>query len=244
MLVDINLLPQKERDRPAFVIAAISILLLAIIIWAILYFMTQANTNEQAALQAEADQLAVQQAELRAELDATVGMNEEQQLQVTVDWAESYQYDTLPLLDELVSKLPERGYFTDFSYIAPNTANLSVQFDTSRQAAYYLTQIKASELIASIALESVKTQETDVVEEDPEAAGEVEDETIIQNPRYLAVYNIVFVDDRIPAEGTAEAAADGEAIEEAVEEPVEQPKEEVVEETEVPPAETGGDGNE
>lgn len=238
MLVDINLLSQKERDRPAFIIAAISILLLAILIWAIFFFMSQANAHEQTELLAESEQLALQQAELRAELDTTIGMNEEQQLQVTVDWAENYQYDTIPLLNELVSKLPERGYFTDFSYIAPNSATLTLQFDTSREAAYYLTQLKASEAIASASLESVTNQGA-ASTEDPETIEEIDDTAIIENPRYLAVYNIIFVDDRIPAEGTAEAA-DGEVIEGTVEEPTEEP----VEETDAVPSETEGDSNE
>ena len=45
MLVDINLLPQKERDRPAFLIAAISILLLAVIIWGVLAFLAGSHED-------------------------------------------------------------------------------------------------------------------------------------------------------------------------------------------------------
>src|SRR5690606_692190 len=143
MLVDINLLPQKERDRPAFIIAAISILVLAIIIWAVLFFLAQRNDNAQAELAAQSAELALQQAELRTQLEQTVSLNEEQQLKVTVDWAESYQYDTVPLMNELVSMLPERGFIENFSYIGPNTAILTLQFDTTREAAYYLTQLKS-----------------------------------------------------------------------------------------------------
>src|SRR5690606_35338599 len=122
MLVDINLLPQKERDRPAFLIAAISILLMAVIIWGVFAFLANANENEQTELAAESQQVALEQAAIRAQLEAKQGMNEEQQLKATVDWAESYQFDTLPLLGDLVSKLPQRGFFDSFSYVGLDQA--------------------------------------------------------------------------------------------------------------------------
>ncbi|MFP3422721.1 fimbrial assembly protein, partial [Bacillus sp. SIMBA_161] len=83
--------------------------------------------------------------QIRNELEARQGMNEEQQLQATVEWAESYQFDTIPLLEELVSLLPARGFFQTFSYIGLDQAQLVVQFDSSREAAYYLAQLKSSE---------------------------------------------------------------------------------------------------
>lgn len=233
MLVDINLLPQKERDRPAFLIAAISILLIAIVIWAVLFFMARANAAEQADYLAQTEQISAEQAVLRAEIDQSAGLNEEQQLQATVDWAVNYQYDTIPLLNELVSILPERGFFNSFSYIEPNQATLTLQFDTTRQAAYYLTQLKASELIASVTLDSVANQAVETAVVEGEA---IPEDAILENPRYLATYSIVFADERIPAEGTAEGeAVDGETVAPPAEEtPVE----------EVPAEETPADGTE
>ncbi|ETP68904.1 hypothetical protein G159_10110 [Planococcus glaciei CHR43] len=227
MLVDINLLPQKERDRPAFLIAAIAILLLAVILWAVFAFMANAHENEQAELAAQSVQVAAEQAAIREQLEAKQGMNEEQQLKVTVDWAESYQFDTLPLLSDLVSKLPQRGFFDSFSYVGLDQALLTVQFDTAREAAFYLAQLKTSELLQSATLDSVTQEEleeeatttvagtTVVVEEDEDA--------VIENPRYLATYTLIFVDDRIPAE-----VVEGET-------PVETPAEPAAE---TPPAET------
>ena len=239
MLVDINLLPQKERDRPAFIIAAISILVLAIIIWAVLFFLAQRNDNAQEELAAQSAELALQQAELRTQLEQTVGLNEEQQLQVTVDWAESYQYDTVPLLDELVAILPDRGFFHELQYIGPNTAILDVQFDNTRDAAYYLTQLKASALLASATLDLVEFQSLTETEE------EIIEESEIEIPRYIATYSLIFVDERLPAEGSVETPEGIEEVaeEEVIEEPVEEVpvEEEVIEETETAP-ETEADG--
>ncbi|RAZ68575.1 fimbrial assembly protein [Planococcus maitriensis] len=215
MLVDINLLPQKERDRPAVLIAAVAILLLAIIIWAVFAMMARAEANEQQALQAQAQGVMAEQAQIRSELEARQGMNEEQQLQATVEWAESYQFDTIPLLEELVSLLPARGFFQTFSYTGLDQAQLVVQFDSSRESAYYLAQLKASELLASATLDNVATEIFD----------EAEEEEIIvdpSKPRYLATYTLLFQDERIPVEGEE---AEGEVVDEAAptDEPAEQP---------------------
>ncbi|ANU11313.1 fimbrial assembly protein [Planococcus antarcticus DSM 14505] len=257
MLVDINLLPQKERDRPAFLIAAISILLAAVIVWAVLAFLAGSHESEQQVLAAQSVQVATEQASIRAQLEAAQGMNEEQQLKATVDWAEGYQFDTVPLLEGLVSMLPARGFFDSFSYTGLDQAILSVQFDTAREAAYYLAQLKASELIESATLDSVAQNEMETVE--TEEGVVIEQETVIQEtPRYIATYTLVFIDERIPTDDTA-VPVEGEAVvEEPAEEVVEEPAEDVevdvevntetrapadtVEPAETAPAETGGDG--
>lgn len=256
MLVDINLLPQKERDRPAFLIAAISILLMAVIIWAILAFLAGSHEREQAVLAAQSVQVAAEQEAIRTQLEAAQGMNEEQQLKATVDWAEGYQFDTVPLLQELVSILPERGFFESFSYTGLDQAILSVQFDTAREAAYYLAQLKASELIESATLDSVAQNEIDTAETEE---GVVVEEAIIEEmPRYIASYTLIFVDERIPTDDTAVPIEGETAVEEPAEEVVEEPAEDVevdvevnteteapaetVEPAETAPAETGGDG--
>ncbi|KOF11790.1 fimbrial assembly protein [Planococcus glaciei] len=203
MLVDINLLPQKERDRPAFLIAAISILLLAVILWAVFALMANANENEQAKIAAQSVQVAAEQAAIREQLAAKQGMNEEQQLKATVDWAESYQFDTLPLLNDLALRLPQRGFFDSFSYTGLDEAVLTVQFDTAREAAFYLAQLKTSELLKAATLDSVVKEdlngETTTTGEQAVTVVE-DDDVVIENPRYLATYTLNFVDDRIPAE--------------------------------------------
>ncbi|MGK7377890.1 PilN domain-containing protein [Planococcus sp. 1R117A] len=240
MLVDINLLPQKERDRPAFLIAAISILLLAVILWAVFAFLANANENEAAELATQSTQVAAEQAAIRQQLEAKQGMNEEQQLKVTVDWAESYQFDTLPLLKDLVSKLPARGFFDSFSYVGLDQAVLTVQFDTAREAAFYLAQLKTSELLKSATLDSVTQEELE--EAAASTTGETvvvveEEDTVIENPRYLATYTLLFIDDRIPAEVVeGEVPAEGTAEQPAAEAPpAETPAETPATET---PAET------
>ena len=76
-----------------------------------------------------------------------------------------------------------------------------LQFDTSREAAYYLAQLKESELLESASLLRVSTEELEVVGDEEVV---IIEPTIVNNPRYYAEYQLVFVDDRIPADGEAE----------------------------------------
>ncbi len=112
----------------------------------------------------------------------------------TVGWAEDYQFDTVPLLHELINLLPERGFFQTFDFTGPNLATVVVQFDTKPDSAYYYTRLKSSQSISEIRLDSVKLimyrlkkliWSTDVL------------------PRYMATYSIQFIDQRIAVEGTA-----------------------------------------
>lgn len=230
MLININLLPQKEQDRPFHLIIAGVIVLLAALFTALLFFMAQAEETTQAQLIAESAQLTAEQEAIRQQIGASEGMNEEQQLKETVTWAEGYQFDTLPLLAELVSELPERGFFNNFTFLGPNTATLELQFDTSREAAYYLTQLKSVETIASVTLDSVTNQELILTEDELLK----DEETLVMSPRYLATYSLIFVDDRIPVE----AAEDGAVVEEGTEQVTEEAPADAPVEPEVTPVET------
>ena len=204
MLVDINLLGDKERDRPPFVVAAIALIILGLVIALVFYFIGNTYSNKQQVLAAQSAEVVNQQAAIQEQMVTTAALSDTQKLQKTVEWAETYQYDTLPLIRELTSLLPERGFFLSFSFSTPNQVTITTQFDTSRDTAFYLTQLKASEMITDVVLSSVSYQpvaeeavvETDVTTTEVEPTEEI-------MPRYLASYAITFLDTRMPADGTA-----------------------------------------
>ena len=204
MLVDINLLAEKERDRPAFIVAAILLIFIGLVVGLVLYFLGNSYENKQQVLIAQSVEVASQQAAIQEQMLTTEALNDTQKLQKTVDWAEAYQYDTLPLIRELTSLLPERGFFMNFSFTSPSEALIDVQFDTSREAAFYLTQLKSSDMITAVTL-STLTYQPLAEEEDAEADGTASTVAPVESvmPRYLASYSITFLDTRMPADGTA-----------------------------------------
>lgn len=121
------------------------------------------------------------------------------QLEFTVQWAEKVQFDTVPLLQDMISALPERGFFRSFEFLSPNLATVVVQFDDKPEASHYYSRLAASESIEHVALESVTAETMD------EEAFDVTHDVM---PRYLATYSVTFVDQRNLTEQPVEESAD------------------------------------
>jgi len=206
MLVDINLLGDKERDRPAFVVAAISLILLGLVTGLVFYFLGNTYSNKQQVLAAQSVEVVGQQAAIQEQMVTTAALSDTQKLQKTVEWAKTYQYDTVPIIKELTSLLPERGFFKNFLFTSPSEAVIDVQFDTSREAAFYLTQLKSSDMITSVVIDNLTFQplaEVTSEESDTNESSTFSEPLESIMPRYLASYTIVFLDTRMPADGTA-----------------------------------------
>lgn len=197
MLVDINLLPVKEKERSRLLIAALTILSAAVLLWVVLLTLSNNFTKETEILEGQLVSLQASQEEIRSELQQSESGDEKKLLASTVGWAEEYQFDIVPLLRELIYLLPKRGFFQAFDFTSPNLATVTVEFDTKPDSAYYYTRLKSSPSVSEINLDSVTIEEAIVSTE--------------VLPRYLATYSIQFVDERIPAKGTVETT--DEAVE-------------------------------
>lgn len=206
MLVDINLLPERDRERSKALILSLIILLSAMLFWLAFFIMANRNADEAERLDARTQEMRLAGAEIRSRMQGTETMADREQLELTIGWAESYQFPTAPLLRHLVSLLPVRGFIMDYTYTGPHTADLSVQFDRYEQAAYYLARLKAATPVESAILNDVSASPLD---EETDEEGNPVDAGEIVVPRYIATYTIEFVDPRVPAEGTAEEPAEG-----------------------------------
>lgn len=195
MLVDINLLPDKERERSTYVIAALAIIGAALLVWLGFFIAANSLTKENDSLNHQLATVLQSQEDIRANLQVSQSLGAKKQLEETVEWAEFYQLDTVPVIKETISLLPLRGFFRSVEFTETNLAVLTVQFDTTTQAAHYLSRLQSSSVLSSAALNSVVAEELDEV---PENA--------LWNPlpRYIAEYSIMLTDSRLKIEGTAE----------------------------------------
>ena len=184
MLVDINLLPEKEKERSTLLITALVIIGVAILFWATLFILSHNLSKETVQVEEQISGIQASQATIREVLQPTAGAGDREQLTATVDWAEAHRFDTLPLLRELIAILPERGFFISFEFTAPHTSTVTVQFDDKSEAAYYLTRVKNSEDVLNATLESLTAVELE------------EEEAAHLLPRFEAVYHMEFVDER------------------------------------------------
>jgi Tfp pilus assembly protein PilN len=158
MLVEINLLPQKEPKK--FNILYLStIIVIFVIVGGIYYWQIQTAKTDVEAL----DKQITATKKITEKEESKANVNEASQssntLKIAVDWARDYPVPTIPVMKELTSLLPERGFIQSFAYAEAGTVTLTVQFDSSREAAFFLNSLKDSEWIKDASLSSLNAVE-------------------------------------------------------------------------------------
>ncbi|NWQ40198.1 PilN domain-containing protein [Bacillus sp. EB106-08-02-XG196] len=167
MLVEINLLPQKERGKKSLVIMLVSFAAVLVVIGGIYFWQIQLVKSDIAAVENR-----ISTTKKLAEIEQRNIGNNEAQLSVTVlksavDWANNYPIQTVPVMQHLTGLLPERGFIQTFSYTEAGTVSLSVQFDSAREAAYFLDNLNESDWINEASLSSLNAQEVEEAKETP-----------------------------------------------------------------------------
>ena len=186
MFVDINLLPQKEKKRSWALLLIITGLALVVVLMIALWFYYQSQVDKMDALQKE---LQTSQ-ELRQIYETKAVPKQEtptELLEQAVTWAVDHQKETSDLLVEITALLPKRGFIQSFSYQETGDISLTVQFDSTRQAADFLNHLQASEYVKSTELESVTTSE---LENEEDLSIGLKEEEEMELPRYVASYTV------------------------------------------------------
>jgi Tfp pilus assembly protein PilN len=159
MLVEINLLPQKEPRKKSFIIlvAALAVILLSLGTYYILQIQSTksdiANMDSQIKMTKELAAIEEKNANKNeSELSITL-------LKDAVEWANSYPIKTIPVMQHLTGLLPERGFIQTFGYTEAGTVTISVQFDSTREAAFFLDNLNESDWIDDANLSSLTAKE-------------------------------------------------------------------------------------
>lgn len=163
MLVEINLLPQKE-PRKFNIFILIVLLALTLIVGAFYFWQIQTTKSELANL----DRQISMTKEIAVKEENNAEKNESQMsitlLKGAVEWANSYPIKTIPIMQHLTSLLPERGFIQSFAYAEAGTVILTVQFDSAREAAYFLDNLGESEWVGEPTLNSLAIEEQEEAE--------------------------------------------------------------------------------
>ncbi|XJZ26373.1 PilN domain-containing protein [Bacillota bacterium Lsc_1132] len=158
MLVEINLLPRKEPRKFGF-LAALAIFTSLFLVTAALYFWQIHSTNQQLktvnkqiAITSKIAENQIKQSQLRE------SSNSVNSLKSSINWIQASKIETVPILDELTSLLPERGFILSYqSETESETVQLTVQFDTANDAAYYLNRLNHSKMVTEASISSVNS---------------------------------------------------------------------------------------
>jgi type IV pilus assembly protein PilN len=205
-LIDINLLPEKEKKGPVFVYS-LAIILLLFLVGSLYFFFSlrsvHMETESTVRSISQTEQLIeVQQTKL-LDSESTQGMKD---LERTVESMMDYPVKTVPVLNELISLLPPRGFIQSLEYSGRQTINASIQFDSSREAAYYLHHLKEVEWIREAEVLEMNTETTaseNMLSADNEVA-----------PRYLVEYSLTMDSKKLQESKEAEETSLEEGDEE------------------------------
>jgi Tfp pilus assembly protein PilN len=163
MLVEINLLPQKEPRKFNIVILVV-LLVLIILVGAFYFWQIQSTKSEIANLDKQitiTKETAVKQGKNTEKNDSQMSIS---LLKDAVDWANTYPVQTIPIMQHLTSLLPERGFIQSFTYAEAGTVILTVQFDSAREAAYFLDNLGDSEWVGEPTLNSLTVEKQEEAE--------------------------------------------------------------------------------
>lgn len=205
-LIDINLLPEKEKKSSIFIYCTAIILLLFFIGCLLLFFSlrsTQMETERTIGSISQTEKLIeIQQTKL-LDSESSQGMKE---LEKTIEWMTDYPIRTVPVLNELTSLLPSRGFIQTLEYSERKMINASIQFDSSREAAYYLHHLKEVGWIKEADILGITTDNVTNEENDPVESGVV--------PRYLVEYALTLDEQQLQEFIHAEDSSLEEEVEE------------------------------
>jgi type IV pilus assembly protein PilN len=195
MLVEINLLPEKEKRNKLLLIILIvvSIAFIAAMIVGYLVYESKSQTVENIEKEIEFT-IALREIE-EQRLVAEENIEDFNELMAKVDWISSQRISLVFLLEHLVSLLPERGYFMNYQYTDQGTVSINVQFDTPREAASYLHQLNESPFITKAALQNLTTDEL---------TDEETSDRFRFLPRYRANYTVEINRESVKQEGKNE----------------------------------------
>ncbi|WP_078379524.1 PilN domain-containing protein [Sutcliffiella halmapala] len=197
-LVEINLLPRKQaRNITTPLVYGICTFFVILVVVSFFVFSTLVNQDlnkaEQELQAAQALRVEKEEAILKPQSSSSI-----QRLENTIVWAEEYPVEMVPVMQELVRLLPSRGFVQNFTYSETGTLNVTVQFDESRDAAYYLHHLNEASYFKVVNLTSISTSTID-----EEASNDV-------LPRYIAQYDLIFDRNAIKTALEIEAEEDAE----------------------------------
>jgi len=183
MLVDINLIPEKQKKSFMFLFLALMLVLLAVAGAAYLYVYYGQTKQQLEILQTQIDDTKLLRTLQEKKIEDYTTSTAVEELHHAITWTEELPISTVALIRHLSGLLPERGFVLNFNYTDTGPVHITVQFDTSTEAAYYLKSLKDSPFIERVDLASLVTSPS---EDNPDTKGL----TSFLLPRYIAQFNL------------------------------------------------------
>ncbi|RHW40639.1 hypothetical protein D1B31_10590 [Neobacillus notoginsengisoli] len=168
MLIDINLLPKKERKSSSIILTSAIFAVLFLCVGGFFFWQVSTLKSDIATVDNRIE-TTKKIAELEEKKASEVtSADSAAKLEDSIAWAEEYTIPSVPVMKEFTSLLPARGFILSFAYQESGELALTVQFDSSREAAYFLNNLNHSEWVKEASLTSLTAIETEEKSTSPE----------------------------------------------------------------------------
>ena len=157
MLVEINLLPKKEPKNYMMITILLGTLILLLVACFFLFWQGKSYQSEIASLDNQISTTQKIAAIEQKKLNDGQLSNSVSALESAVTWASEETLKTVPIIKQVTALLPNRGFIQNISYAEAGGVTLTVQFDSSRDSAYYLKTLLDSDWFSNVSLSSVTT---------------------------------------------------------------------------------------
>ncbi|MBU5265693.1 PilN domain-containing protein [Virgibacillus proomii] len=154
MLPDINLLPEKHKERQWLYYSFLTSVALIVIAFGILAYFYFQVTKDLDKLTTQYNQDYEQNMALEKQLsDLTKAKGKDKQ--TAVEFIQSYQLHTSKLIEELTALLPENAYLSEYEYTLTNVT-IQTQFETLSAASSYVKHLDDSKYVYDTAITKVE----------------------------------------------------------------------------------------
>jgi type IV pilus assembly protein PilN len=187
MLVEINLLPKKEPKNYGYLAIILTVFLLFMVAGIFIFWQGSSLQNRLNLLENQISTTKKLTETEQTKLSNNQASSSVAELEAAVNWADDEPLKAVPIIKQVTSMLPDRGFIQDISYLESGIVNLTVQFDTNRNAAYYLKTLLDSKWIAEVKLTSLTTSEKENLTIDSEKTIKGNDQYV---PRYIGQYTL------------------------------------------------------
>ena len=184
MRININLLPQKEEKNKTLLVLAIIIAVILLLGVFFMLWFSRSYENQIASLDqriASTESMIAAEQQKRVTAEATDSLST---VSKHCRMGRSISIKNNPVLQKLTSLLPERGFIQTFTYEETGKIVLTVQFEQSREAAYYLSSMLDSNWVSDAKLTSLQA----ITEFYDDKMDENFDESHVTNEAYIPRY--------------------------------------------------------
>lgn len=159
MLIDINLLPKKEKRNPLFIPIIVGVIAIAILTAFYLNFEKNQLINQKEFTQNSLETARELRIQVESQLANGEATNSVAELERMIEWMETVPVSSVEVMNFVTGLLPSQGFLTSITYGDSGSISINSEFNNLDQVSAYLYHLQQSSWVRSAQLHSVSAVE-------------------------------------------------------------------------------------